>query len=423
MKIPNLIYLTALIILYPNFSYCEWRKAPAELPKTPVLVAPPKLVLPPERKEPVSSITTKPPLPPRDKPTDDIADIAKSDIPYVSEALKQEPKAPATKKESSTWIDTLINLFKKSPEEKEITVAIEKKYIPAPIVQKAFIEVAGKLGTESIERIGKILNPNKLTEADKKLVIDLGNKLLDIKEGDYKDLPLEEKRKMLLVVKARTLQLQAGEKIAAGIGESRKGVARAIENFKASEIQKGTSKNDLNKMINKKFGPELKKLDADLKLLTEKFGFVPEKQADLLTKANEIDRAIGGEVRLKESEERLKTLLTQKSLTSEQKKTLNEELAKYPKDFLEVHNKTPKENQSALVQASKFTLQKARTAFLKKQKEAIKFIDGNISSTKKRVQKAAGQEIPRLQSALDGYIQKKKTEQMYIDTLESLLKK
>lgn len=184
------------------------------------------------------------------------------------------------------------------------------------------------------------MNPNELKPGEAKQVIDIGNKLLDVSDAVYKNLTPEEKIQMLNLIKTRTFQLQMGDNIAAGIGESRQGITRAIAKFSDSERAKGTSEENLQKLISKTFGSQLEKLDSDLKALETTYGFIPgEVQKSRLVKSNDIITKLGTEKDLriaimKEAKNQIDSFSGKKNLTKPEKQLLKETINKYISNYL-----------------------------------------------------------------------------------------
>ena len=222
-----------------------------------------------------------------------------------------------------------------------------------------FEKTVSDLKPEAIEKFGKISDPNVLGTEEVRQLIDIGNKLLELDAESYKNLSYEEKSQMLKLVRARTIQLQMGEKVAAGIGENRKATERAIAKFSDKEL------------IDKQFGPKLKQLDDDLKSLEAKYGFIPGSQKDRLTKSNKIFANLQDEIELREMAPGLNLLLSRKGLSSEQKATFLTDGRRFCDNFVNVLKIAEPETRKEIINMSRQVLQKIAPNYLNETKKQI----------------------------------------------------
>ena len=151
-------------------------------------------------------------------------------------------------------------------------------------------QLLSSIDMKTAARLGTVLDVKKLSDEERDLVIKLGNELLEITPDTYKHLSPEEQQKMYNILKMRTVQIEAAERVVAGIDEIRKGMDRGIEKLKA-ELKGKVSEAEIQKRIAAKFGPESessRQLNQDIESLRERYGVDATKLEILKGKANAI---------------------------------------------------------------------------------------------------------------------------------------
>lgn len=210
-------------------------------------------------------------------------------------------------------------------------------------------------------RFGTILDVSKLSPQEKDLIIKLGDELLEINPDAYKHFTPEEQQKMYNILKMRTVQIEAAERVVAGIDESRKGMARGIEKLKA-ELKDKVSEAEIQKRIAAKFGPESensRKLNQDIESLKERYGVDATKLETLKGKAN----AILSNLELRESILKLKTA---------KKSQLKKDGAHFCATFVSAFKSQELNQQDEISKLSLPILRQVAPNFLKEQKALIK---------------------------------------------------
>ena len=222
-------------------------------------------------------------------------------------------------------------------------------------------QILGNITLETTVRFGTVLDVSKLSSQEKDLIIRLGNELLEIDPNTYKHLLPEEQQKMYNILKMRTVQIEAAERVVAGIDESRKGMARGIENLKA-ELQGKVTATELQRRIETEFGPnseKARKLNQDIESLKERYGVDATKLETLKGKAN----AILNNLELRESIRKLKTA---------KKAQIKKEGAYFCQNFVSAFKNQDLSQQDEISRLAMSTLRQVAPNFLKEQKALIK---------------------------------------------------
>lgn len=315
---------------------------------------------------------------------------------------KSEPLVKKIAPEKQTWSSA------KTPTQSywhgvKIGISKETTAIPRPLSESTKIsseptEYLKTVTPLSFEKFETIQTPKELTDKEKNQVIELGDKLLKIGEENFNKLSAEDQLKSYLLIRTRVLQLQMGDKVLAGIGESRKGIERAIGN--EINIEKlrdnGVSEEKIKEMVDEKkdqdpYKLQLDKLYQDEESLKDKFGFDKNAQKEQLTKAYDI---LGTDIIEKEKELRknilteketeLTSMLKQKKLTTAQKVLLQQKGSNYCKTFVDTYKKlTNEEDQQALFKNSKTILSKVRAKFISDNKKVASALQTVLKATKR----------------------------------------
>ncbi|MFH1254160.1 MAG: hypothetical protein V1646_01875 [bacterium] len=246
------------------------------------------------------------------------------------------------------------------------------------------------LDMKSAERLGTVLDVSKLSQKEKVLIIKLGNELLEINPDTYKHLSHEEQQKMYNILKMRTVQIEAAERVVAGIDESRKGMARGIEKLKA-ELKGKVSEAEIQKRIAAKFGPESessRKLNQDMESLKERYGVDATKLEILKGKAN----AILSNLELRESVRKLKNA---------KKSQLKKEGAYFCETFVSAFKSQDLSQQDEISKISMSTLRQVAPNFLKEQKALIRMLIKQQKSLDPRNVDGHKNLLKRLEAARD----------------------
>lgn len=333
------------------------------------------------------------------KPSTGDSDVWKvaGETESVKKTLESTTDDAAQKKQESFWNKTkkLFGGKQTQTPEKTTQTNLNKKISIGDQKLQKFSDDLKTITPNSMDHIGKTFNPNQFTEAEKKQIVETGDKLLDISAENFKKLPADDQLKTLVIVRARVLQLQQGDKVLAGIGESWKGIERqaGIEKLIDSEREKGTSEDQIKEIVaarraeirnQEPYKSDFDKLDIDKEILKDIYGFDPDLQKDRLTKANNLFGVMGNEADLRKNAlttqtTKIKSLLkiSTKKLTDDQKAALKRVSDEYKSNIDIVYKGLSEKEQKKISKESESILKKIQSKLKSAEPKKPKFLKSN----------------------------------------------
>lgn len=253
------------------------------------------------------------------------------------------------------------------------------------------------IDTKTTEKLGKIKKSLELSEQERDMVIEIGNKILQLSPTSLALLTPEQRLKAYQILHARTAQLQTADNALAEISEKMEGpLQHKTKLFIQDERRKNTPEEEIQQRVEKNV--EFNRVKAEIAQKKNSFkslyGFDPQVKDERLKKANDLKTALVGEISLRQSvvdKKRVELDKLEKN-PSVSPDDLKAKKADYLINFVELQKALQARLSALQLEIKRTNLndeQKKQIAELKKEREKLKQDQVKLIKNSKAILKSA----------------------------------